>query len=48
MQTPKKIRKVFAWIPGVILGLVIIAYIGLNVLIGWGVYSDTKKAVAKS
>jgi hypothetical protein len=46
MQTPKNGLKVTAWILGIILGLVLVAYIGLNVLIGWGVFTESKKASA--
>jgi hypothetical protein len=47
MQAPKKVFKIGAWILGIIFGLMVIAYFGLNVLIGWGVYVDSKKAMAK-
>jgi hypothetical protein len=47
MQTPKKICRTSVWILGIIVGLVLIAYLGINVLIGWGVCVDSKKAMAK-
>lgn len=47
MQTPKKALRITGWIVGIIAGLVIVAVIGLNVLIGWGVRSELRKATTK-
>ena len=47
MQASKRVLRIVAWTATTIIGLVIVAYIGANVLIGWGVRSDSSKAVAK-
>jgi len=47
VQASKRVFRIVAWIANTIIGLVIVAYIGANVLIAWGVRSDSSKAVAK-
>jgi hypothetical protein len=46
MHPSKKIFKVILWISGSIIGLLLIAYLGLNALIYWGVRAEAKKAMA--
>jgi len=47
VQASKRVFRIVAWIANTIIGLVIVAYIAANVLIGWGVRSDSSRAVAK-
>jgi len=47
MQTPKKALRITAWIVGIMVGLVILAYIGINLIIGLGVRGESSRAVAR-
>ena len=47
MQIPKTAFRLTAWILGVISGLVLLGYVSLSLLIGWGVRSWSNKAISQ-
>ncbi len=47
MRMPKMLLKVTAWLLGGVAGLLILVFLAVSVLIGWGVESTSRKAMAK-
>jgi hypothetical protein len=47
MPILSKLMKIVSWILGFAIGGAIIAWVGISLLIGWGVNSDSRKAMAQ-
>jgi hypothetical protein len=47
MRIPKRAKKIAFWITGGIAGILILAYLGISILIAWGIQKETRSAMAR-
>ena len=47
MRILKRVSKVAAWILAIVVGILIAAYLGVSIMIGWGINKESRSAMAR-
>ena len=47
MRILKRASRIALWILAIVMGILFIAYLGANILIGWGINNESRSAMAR-
>jgi len=47
MRIPKRVLKIASWILAIVVGILIVVYIGISIMIGWGINKESRSAMAR-
>jgi len=47
MRILKRVSKIASWVLAIVIGFLIVAYLGVSIMIGWGINKESRSAMAR-